>query len=583
MLPLGGGGLQKPWGLAGPSGHFPCCWGTLSEQFAKLGDSIYYHSPDNSVLFVNMFASSTLTWQDRSVVLTQNASGFLTTDKTTTLRFESVGDAAAGSAWSIAVRVPWWATTSNSVIINGVSVHPSQIVAGQYCILGPRAWKSFDTISVFFAPSLRFEQLDDARPEFDGFGTLHYGPLLLAGLTSQDSLILDNTSDTAVQKVVRRALLRNGSGGSLRFVATPGDCSSTPNITFIPFNDVRNQYGNAVYTAYFHTKPKHFASVIAAGTRRLQLADASDFTLSGGASVSSVAEYLEANAAPITTNHGRRGVSANDNHHADLTHRALADPLYSRSAGTVGDYDPLTGNHYKLTESLQGPVKLHSGAPHQNSSAMMAAPFASDGVLQSVSFSFRYTVGVPAQPPQNVSCLSGTTLAGGSIHVANLSSVQTAISWCRNAPKCAGFCARAASCAAAGTDTNLSAMTEYLFKDSWGVAHRSARAGWSAWKVPPPPPSTAVGASVRLAFHRDLNCPMASASAPENVTWLWSSPKYLPCTTDPGSCSELAHVSVTKLALQTTATEPSALALHFGNGDHNLALELPLFINLTWK
>ena len=31
MLPLGGGGITKPWG-SGINGGFPCCWGTLSES-----------------------------------------------------------------------------------------------------------------------------------------------------------------------------------------------------------------------------------------------------------------------------------------------------------------------------------------------------------------------------------------------------------------------------------------------------------------------------------------------------------------------------------------------------------------------
>ena len=37
MLPLGGGGITKPWGNS-VDGGFPCCWGTLSETFAKLAD-----------------------------------------------------------------------------------------------------------------------------------------------------------------------------------------------------------------------------------------------------------------------------------------------------------------------------------------------------------------------------------------------------------------------------------------------------------------------------------------------------------------------------------------------------------------
>jgi hypothetical protein len=410
-----------------------------------------------------------------------------------------------------------------------VPVPANQIVAGSYCILGPREWKPSDVIAVHFPPSLRFEPLDDSRPAFDGFGTIHYGPLLLAGLTADDSLLLEDTTQAAVQKVVRKT---SGSGEDLSFVATPGgDCTSAPNVTLIPFNDVRNRYGKAAYTTYFHTKAKHYASITAAGTRSLALASASDFALAGGASVSAAAaetqlkednqDLVSSAAAPDLTHGSAPDDEPHHDHaHADLTHRVLADPLYSRSAGLPGDYDPITGSHYKLIDdddddasadaaggstADRGELQLHSGVPHTNSSAMMAAPFASDGVLEAVSFSFRYTVGIPTQPAKNVSCAVGTQFAGGSIHVANFSSVEAAISWCKAAPKCAGFCAKTPSCdagtAASPSSTSSDSrsghdeiqMTEYQFKDSWGVAHHSAQVRfWRAQttEIDMPPPSS---------------------------------------------------------------------------------------------
>jgi DUF1680 family protein len=42
MQPLGGVNT-KPWGKSDYG--FPCCWGTLSESFAKLGDSIFFWRP----------------------------------------------------------------------------------------------------------------------------------------------------------------------------------------------------------------------------------------------------------------------------------------------------------------------------------------------------------------------------------------------------------------------------------------------------------------------------------------------------------------------------------------------------------
>ena len=405
--------------------------------------------------------------------MTQDASAFpMSANETTTLSIGSIGPGAAvaGSKWSIALRVPWWATSSNNVSINNIPVpNPNnQIVAGTYLILGPREWKSGDKVGVYFPLSLRFEQLDDDRPAFAGFGTIHYGPLLLAGLTSEDSLLLDNASDAAVQRTVRRT---GAVGDALSFVATPdGDCTTAANITLIPFNDVRNRHASAVYTTYFHTHAKHYDKATAVSTKSLLLAAADDFALQGGASVSPTSAASSRNT---------KGDAGHHHTHSHYTHRALADPLYSRSAGTVGDYDPSTGSHYKLPDPQQsnGPLLLNSGAPHTNSSAMMAAPFVGSAVLEAVSFSFRYTVGVPAQPPKNVSCAAGTQLAGGSVHVANFSSVTDAISWCRADPKCAGFCARTPICPAPGAYERDDAMIEYEFKDAWGVAHHSASPG----------------------------------------------------------------------------------------------------------
>ena len=37
---------------------FPCCWGTLSESFAKLSDSIFFAAADGSAVYVNQYVSA---------------------------------------------------------------------------------------------------------------------------------------------------------------------------------------------------------------------------------------------------------------------------------------------------------------------------------------------------------------------------------------------------------------------------------------------------------------------------------------------------------------------------------------------
>ena len=51
MLPLGGA-VRKAWGKSDYG--FPCCWGTLSESFAKLGDSIFFGARRKRPRFAEM-------------------------------------------------------------------------------------------------------------------------------------------------------------------------------------------------------------------------------------------------------------------------------------------------------------------------------------------------------------------------------------------------------------------------------------------------------------------------------------------------------------------------------------------------
>jgi len=72
MLPLGGA-VTKAWGKSDYG--FPCCWGTLSESFAKLADSIFFLSDAEDVVYVNLFTSAVarLTLSSGPVTIEQKA------------------------------------------------------------------------------------------------------------------------------------------------------------------------------------------------------------------------------------------------------------------------------------------------------------------------------------------------------------------------------------------------------------------------------------------------------------------------------------------------------------------------------
>lgn len=421
MLPLGGGGETKPWGLAAGSSSFPCCWGTLSETFAKLADSLYFRSPDNSTLFVNMFASSTITFANGRRV--QQLAGFPTDPRSTTT-ITVVGVApplsssfstyvGGGGEWTIALRVPFWATGghANTVSVNGGAPIPtSQIVPSSYLLL-TQAWKVGDTIKVHFPMAVRFEQLDDSRPQFAGFGAFFYGPLLLAGMTNENVLLLANASSAAVNQVI----VKNSSTtkpGELRFEASLTGCGKTEKVTMIPFNDVRNANANALYTVYWYTKQRPPpAHSVPTGTAELTLGSKADFNLVGGASVvanDGGRQNQGYNVDPVVhadeSHHDadghkveRSGLRGQHRHHS-ATHAALANPLYMRGPSQTGGYNIKSGNHYAYGDDgdisrPQQTLNLRSGQPHTLTSAAMAAPFVGPGTLTSITFTYQFVVG----------------------------------------------------------------------------------------------------------------------------------------------------------------------------------------------
>ena len=164
MLPLGGA-VTKPWGKSDYG--FPCCWGTLSESFAKLGDSIFFASPDASTFYVNLFTSATAKWAARpGVSIVQLAHFPADAKRTATLTVHvssAASSAAAAATFALAIRVPSWLLATGSVSVNGVAAGGSPI-AGRHLTLS-RAWADGDVVEVAFPPSLWAAPLNDFHPE----------------------------------------------------------------------------------------------------------------------------------------------------------------------------------------------------------------------------------------------------------------------------------------------------------------------------------------------------------------------------------------------------------------------------------
>lgn len=172
------------------------------------------------------------------------------------------------------------------------------------------------------------------------------------------------------------------------------------------------------------------------------------------------------------------------------THRALQTADHRRSRPSLG-YDQASGNHYDTGQPRppdDGILNIRSGDPGDEPLepyAIMTAPFHGDGILSSVSFSYRYVVGYGA--------------SGGK-----------------------------------------------------------------------------VGARVSLAFHGDMDCHQ------NNVSLLYNSSRHLLPSFDKCSNCYSDPVTVNLTGLHLNTSQPSALAFHFDNGQHNLQLLLPITFSLGW-
>jgi DUF1680 family protein len=162
-----------------PLDAFWCCTGTGVEEFSKLSDSIYFHDGDG--LFVNLYASSKLSWPEKGLRLTQETR--FPEEQGTALRFETDRPVAL----TLRLRVPWWARSGGSVKLNGAAV-PAFASPSSYLTL-TRIWKTGDRVELSLPMSLSSEPMpDDASVQ-----AVLYGPLVLAGRLGSQGLTREKT------------------------------------------------------------------------------------------------------------------------------------------------------------------------------------------------------------------------------------------------------------------------------------------------------------------------------------------------------------------------------------------------------
>lgn len=169
MQPLGGVNT-KPWGKSDYG--FPCCWGTLSESFAKLGDSIFFWKPARATtdasngagvpaLLINQFVSATASLRNLPGNVSVKMIAGFPVDPASTCTLMIHGSAT----FDIMIRVPEWAhSTRNIVTVNGIVVAGAPYTPQSYLRVS-NSWKDGDKIEVRFPMTLWTAPLNDYHSE----------------------------------------------------------------------------------------------------------------------------------------------------------------------------------------------------------------------------------------------------------------------------------------------------------------------------------------------------------------------------------------------------------------------------------
>jgi DUF1680 family protein len=164
-------GYPKLYGT--PERSFWCCTGTGMENFAKLGDSIYFHEGD--ALYVNQFIASTLDCAEKGVHLRQTTN--FPDEAATRLAIA----ARAPVRFKLRLRHPAWCGTM-TVTVNGKPLVEST-QPGRHVEID-RRWHPGDAIDVALPMRLHLQPL----PGANDIAAVMLGPLVLAARMGREGM-----------------------------------------------------------------------------------------------------------------------------------------------------------------------------------------------------------------------------------------------------------------------------------------------------------------------------------------------------------------------------------------------------------
>lgn len=213
----------SPDGYSTDYESFWCCQGTGLEQNTKLMDAIYGY--DNSSLYVNLFAPSTLNWSQKRITIKQTTR--YPVENTATLTVKGAG------TFDMKIRIPSW-TSGATIAINGKGIISGS--TGTYATIS-RTWINGDTVVVTLPMALRLVTANDDVT----LAAIAYGPTVLAGNYG--------TSKISTAPTINLSSLRK-TAGTLNFTAVAGGAQ----VNLGPFYDAQD-FNYVVYWRYNGSLP----------------------------------------------------------------------------------------------------------------------------------------------------------------------------------------------------------------------------------------------------------------------------------------------------------------------------------------
>lgn len=156
---------SKPWGNETPQST--CCGGTGAENHVKYQEAAYFVGADT--LWVALYLPTTAQWDAKGVTIEQVCDW---PAERSVIRFPK-----ARKPFTLKLRVPYWATESFDIKINGVSL-ASHYQPSSYVALPVRRWNKDDVVEI----TMPFIRHIDFGPDIvDGawYGAWIQGPLVL--------------------------------------------------------------------------------------------------------------------------------------------------------------------------------------------------------------------------------------------------------------------------------------------------------------------------------------------------------------------------------------------------------------------